>query len=421
MREAVNRDIFLDRIQLQTGLKVRIMEGVEANMMNYMAVLYALNRSMPTFSRSNSIVMEVGGGRTEVMLLQRGAMISSINVPVGSVRMEEQLGEQVTGVEISAFAKQLLRSPLNVLDSQLKLKKVSKFVAVGKEISLAAWLVGDHISDYYHTITRDDFIKLVKELESRDEAAIVKKYSLSYAELETFFYAMAVYYFVFIRSAAQEVIVPVTNLNKGVLLNRVQRDSKRGRKNYEKQVVASSLSLGAKYQIDVNHSQEVHKICLNIFHALKNEFSLTNDQKLYLRVAALLHDIGKFINTSAHHKHGQYIINNSEIYGLTAAQLRIVGNIIRYHRKSAPKSSHSGFVNLPRKDRLTVLKCAAVLQLADALDSRHERLLTGSEFEVSGSEFLIHLKTGDCSLEKLSVKNRCDLFSEVFGLKVRFI
>lgn len=71
LREAINRDVFIDRVFLRTGFKVRVIEGVEANQLTYAAVSEAMRKSWSKFNQSNSLVVEVSGGSTEVMLLRR--------------------------------------------------------------------------------------------------------------------------------------------------------------------------------------------------------------------------------------------------------------------------------------------------------------------------------------------------------------
>src|SRR4029077_3527565 len=92
---------------------------------------------------------------------------------------------------------------------------------------------------------------------------------------------------------------------------------------------------------------------------------------LCLRTATLLHDIGFYVSLRAHHKHSQYLLAASQIFGLTDEETAIVSNIDRYHRRGLPQKSHLPYVALDRRDRLIVDKLAAILRLANALDAEH--------------------------------------------------
>ncbi len=81
LREASNRDTFVDRVALQTGFKIRVVEDIEENHLMYLAVQQALQDERRLLSRTNSMILEVGGGTTEIMLLRRGKMVSSHSLP----------------------------------------------------------------------------------------------------------------------------------------------------------------------------------------------------------------------------------------------------------------------------------------------------------------------------------------------------
>ena len=105
-----------------------------------------------------------------------------------------------------------------------------------------------------------------------------------------------------------------------------------------------------------------------------------------LEVAAILHDIGTYIKPSGHHKHSQYLVENSEIFGLNRSDIGIIGNVVRYHRKTMPLPSHLTYISLPREDRLAVLKLAAILRVADALDRGHSQKITNLRLEKHDEE-----------------------------------
>src|SRR5436305_14881013 len=95
------------------------------------------------------------------------------------------------------------------------------------------------------------------------------------------------------------------------------------------------------------------------------------EERMLLRLAALLHDIGDFVGYESHHKHSYYIVVHSELMGLPPSAKEIVANVARYHRKAFPDLSHPGFRKLDRRGRTTVRKLAALLRLADAFDREH--------------------------------------------------
>jgi exopolyphosphatase / guanosine-5'-triphosphate,3'-diphosphate pyrophosphatase len=148
------------------------------------------------------------------------------------------------------------------------------------------------------------------------------------------------------------------------------------------------------------------------------EHGLGRRERLLLELGAILHDVGTFIKTSGHHKHGEYMVANSEIFGLNRVDLTIVANVVRYHRKAPPASNHINFIALPREDRIVVMKLAAILRVADALDRGHDQRVRDAVFERREERFVIKVgDPADLSLERLSLAEKGDMFEDVFGLE----
>jgi exopolyphosphatase/guanosine-5'-triphosphate,3'-diphosphate pyrophosphatase len=143
------------------------------------------------------------------------------------------------------------------------------------------------------------------------------------------------------------------------------------------------------------------------------------EHRLILEVAALLHDIGMFINGTDHHKHTYYVLSGSPLVGLGQSQMMLIANVARYHRKSLPKVQHDGYRMLPAKDRVVVSKLAAILRLADAMDNEHASKVTDLAVDYKKPKLSIRLSgEGDMLLEKWALLKKAELFEEVFNVKI---
>ena len=141
---------------------------------------------------------------------------------------------------------------------------------------------------------------------------------------------------------------------------------------------------------------------------------------MLLRVAGLLHEIGSFVSNAAHHKHGYYLIANSEIFGLNRDDTEVVAHIARYHRRSSPKPSHPEYMALPRESRVVVNKLAAILRVVDALARTRGRKLPSPRFERRGDEFIISLPgAASLLLERRALAAKGDMFEDIYGMTLR--
>jgi exopolyphosphatase/guanosine-5'-triphosphate,3'-diphosphate pyrophosphatase len=164
----------------------------------------------------------------------------------------------------------------------------------------------------------------------------------------------------------------------------------------------------------------VADLAASIFDAIVSEHGLTPRHRLLLRAAAVLHEIGGFVSSRAHHKHSGYLISNSELFGLRREELMTVALVARYHRRSVPMPTHVEYMSLPREQRIVVSKLSAILRVADCLDRGRAQQARDLRFERSGGDLVIYVRgAGDLNLERRALDLKADLFQDIYGLRVR--
>ena len=172
--------------------------------------------------------------------------------------------------------------------------------------------------------------------------------------------------------------------------------------------------------MDLDHANNVAEVAVRLFDLFQADHGLGARHRLLLRVAALLHEVGGFVSSRAHHKHSEYLIANSEIFGLNRNEIVLVSQIARYHRRSVPRASHPSYMALSRESRVVVNKLAALLRVADAMIRGHRRRASDIQFQRQGDELIVSLPSGrDLLLEERAMETKGDLFEDIFGVKIR--
>jgi exopolyphosphatase/guanosine-5'-triphosphate,3'-diphosphate pyrophosphatase len=185
---------------------------------------------------------------------------------------------------------------------------------------------------------------------------------------------------------------------------------------FTKQIIHSALETGRHYRFDRKHAENTAAHARTIFRIMQNEHKMLPRYETVLTVSALLHDIGTFINNRSHHKHSQYLIENSDIFGLNKQDLTIAALTARYHRSALPKPTHPAYTALTRTDRLRVSKLAAILRVADALDRGHSQRVQNPQIELLPDRLQIGVPSlRDCTVEEIAIKEKSDLFEQVYG------
>lgn len=177
--------------------------------------------------------------------------------------------------------------------------------------------------------------------------------------------------------------------------------------------------IASSYEHDYSHSQQVARVAAMLFDACRELHGLSADESDLLIYAALLHDIGWIDGQQRHHKRSYELIMQDPPRGLSPREVKIIANVARYHRKSLPKSSHTGFHALKPHDRNLVRKLASLLRIADGLDVTHSDAVQGVAYIGKGHKAMIEISSRvDCGNELSAALKKSDLFNETFETEV---
>ncbi|MDD3155827.1 MAG: HD domain-containing protein, partial [Victivallaceae bacterium] len=188
---------------------------------------------------------------------------------------------------------------------------------------------------------------------------------------------------------------------------------------FSRDVVESARSLGRKYGYDARHAETVRRIALQLAEKLGKYYRIPARWQLLLSVAALLHDIGRFVDTRKHHRHSYYLVSNSQLPGITAAEQRVIAAVTRYHRQNEPRDSHPEYMVLNDEEKVAVLKLSAILRVADALDQAHSGRFVDMKLAIHGNELIVRLADPpDLEYESIQLQRKGGMFKNVFGLDI---
>jgi len=417
VREARNGDTFLDRIRGRTGITFEIINEAEESRLVYLAVRDSIG-SHPSFLGARTLLVEVGGGSTSLTLLRRGEPNRSAVYALGSVRLRQQLDLRRHSHDVQlALLRRYIANIIEEVRLEIPLKRVSHIIAVGGDMRFVASQLLDEPTDGKpREIARDRFLAFCEEIERLDEDSLVERFRLPVTEAETLVPALLVYRTLVSETSTRKILVSDATLRGGMFLDLADPGGRLSVEDFERQVLASAEALGQRYRVDADHAHHVAKLANRLFDDLKEEHGLGDRERLLLQVAALLHDVGVYVNLRAHHKHSQYILASSQIFGLSDEETAAVSNIARYHRRGLPQRSHMPYLALDREDRMVVRKLAAILRVANALDAEHAQKITDVRAVRRASTWIVELQgSGDLTMERLAATARSDMFAETFG------
>ena len=419
VREASNADTFLDRIFVATGLDVRAISAAEESRLKISAVRHSVGRKFLT--RKQALVVEVGGGSTILSLLNKGEIKATQSLAIGSIRLQEVLETSSKPVEQAAkMIEQQIKSAIAAITGVLPLKRIRTVIAIGGDIRWAAKQVGQvcEIPGLIN-IHSKKLKTLIMQYEKYSADHLSSSLKIPFIEAETLTPALMVYYALLQTTSAQELTVSEVSMRDGLLYDLACAVSRNKSEYDSTQVLNSARALAEKYHVDLHHANHVCELAVRIYDELKKQHWLNIEYKMLLQAAAILHEVGLFIDSRAYHKHSYYVIANSEVFGFDPRELEIVAHVARYHRRSRPKPSHVEYTRHNREEKMIINKLAAILRVADALDVNRTQDIKNFTCRIENDELIITTSgCGDLTLEKRALVTNGDLFEDIYGLRV---
>jgi exopolyphosphatase/guanosine-5'-triphosphate,3'-diphosphate pyrophosphatase len=416
-RESRNGAELVGRVRREAGIELEVITGQEEARLVYLAVANRVQMGDDKW-----ITVDVGGGSVEVALVDANGILWSESHVMGSVRLLEELS--TAGDEPGRFQR-LLREYAATLQIPVIAQHWNPrgMVATGGNAEALARLAGTNAErGTVASVPLQSLrgaIELLSKLSYRQR---VEQLGLREDRADVILPAAMIYERVASLVDAAEVLVPAVGLKDGVLLDLAEdlasHQAHEDRK--DRQAVAGCVALGRRYMFNEAHALHVSRLAGSLFDQLQRVHGLDAADRRMLLAAAVLHDIGTFVGYKKHHKHSLYLIANSEIPEFTPREIDIVANVARYHRKGVPAEHHVAFTALEEADRERVVKLAALLRIADALDREHVQAVRAVTARVTrGRKLRLEADSdADLLLERWALRRKGGLFEEVFGLEI---
>ncbi|MBX2864780.1 MAG: Ppx/GppA family phosphatase [Leptolyngbyaceae cyanobacterium MAG.088] len=430
-REAENGQLFIDRVKDEVGLDINLISGLEEARRIYLGVLSGME-----LHGEPHVIIDIGGGSTEIILGtgERHRFLSSTKV--GAVRLNAQM---VTTNPISteeylqlrAYVRGRLEPNIDELKTNLAKDESISLVGTSGSIESLAILtaieklgkVPDPINGY--TLTLDELESCIDKLRRMSFSERLKLPDISARRAEIIVPGAVILLeamrmlgmdrIVICEHALREGLVVDWMLTYGLIEDRMQ---------YQQSVRERSVMKAVhKYGVDVTHSKLAATFALDLFDQTRGHLHGWGPmEREILWAAAMLHNCGHFVSHGAHHKHSYYLIRNGELLGFTSAEIELIANIARYHRKSAPKLKHLPYKALTKENRKIVSQLSAMLRVAVGLDRRRLGAIAGFQTAYDAKARQVTLKftpvrTDDsCELEVWSANSKKACFEAEFDV-----
>jgi exopolyphosphatase / guanosine-5'-triphosphate,3'-diphosphate pyrophosphatase len=431
MRDARNASAFQAWVKAETGWNMEVISGLEEGRLIHRGLM-----STEPGVNGRVLLVDLGGGSCEITLSEHKRIKETVSLPLGAVRLtEEFLQADPPARDDVRRMRQLIGRELRRAHRKIQAGKVPVVIATSgtaAALAEACAAAGKMMKRPRGASARRGSDAAIEGIVP---TASVRKMAVKFAKM-TLPEREAVPGIGPRRSeiivAGAQVIAELLEsfglagyrysslgLRDGILAQMLAEQDARAavHRELEQERWQSVVATARRYGVDPRQAEPVRAHVLQLYRELKSLHELPPEYESWLAAAAVLRDTGKFVNHQGHHRHTQYIISSSEIYGYTQVQRTIVSALARYLGKSRPQPGDRALRNIPTDEHKSVQRAVLLLRLAVALNQDRASDVLRVAARVYPKRVYLEVRPGrtGAELELWSLRKEGDYFREVFG------
>jgi len=416
IRDAENKEYVIEQIRVKTGLKVEIINNAEERFLMLKAVKNKIAKDNAVFN-GGTVVLNIGSGGIEFYIFENGKLKYTTYINIGALRIVEKFADiQSNSLNFASVLEEYVNSKILGLKMYLANLKIGNFIAIGGEIKFIVSINEDKSEKVITGGWFDKFYDNIKRLSAQN---ISDKYEIALSQAKMLL-PNAVIINQFLKlTRAKNIYVPDVCLRDGIIVDIFEKKFTKNVKNmFKVDIINCALFIGKKYGVNLSHARNVKMIAVKIFNELMNIHLLSEKEKLFLEVSAILHDIGNYVNLNRHSIYSYNIIHDEQLIGFSDSDLEIIANVAMYHENLIPSLNDKNYVKLNNNDKIIVSKLSAILKIAEAFDASGKGKIKKFDVELGGETVNFNVYSeADCTLEKWDFNKNKEFFEEIIGVK----
>ena len=419
-RDAGNKDVVLEQIRARTGFKIEILD----NSMECYYQNLAVRESYPDFEKmicEGTMLLDIGSGSMQATVYDKSEFVFSQNMVLGSLRISGMLSTLQNrtshyGDVLEEFIAQDLNDYHAVEPKGITYKHL---IAFSGEMSFIRMLAGyDPFAEC--NLTRDEFFKVYDYLLKTRPSDLTLNNKIPAHVAPLLLPVTMIIKDMLDYTGLDHVYLPHASLSDGIIYNYCHVNF--GMKLVilpSQDLISGARNQAKRYRCDKKHIEFVENAALEIFDCCQKIAGLEKRDRLLLQLAAILHEIGKFVKAKDHNEAAFSLIEFTDLIGLTNDELNTIAYIVRLYPQDSPYDNYY-YRSLPPKKKVTVSKLTSILRIADSLDASHTEKIRNMSVTLHPDRLHISCEAkADMSFEEWAFEHRCDLFEDVMGVKAR--
>lgn len=420
VREARNQIFLLDQIYSRTGLVVDVVDMPQEIYTKYVAIRNTLKNEKISSDRDGMLMMDISSGGLGITMIQDDKIKYQENFHVGIIRVKESFSRnRRESMHFNKALTEFLSSTVGPVRSELKQESVHYMVLSGTETELLMKMLGREERQRVHRIKAEDFHEFFKKIRQFNLAQLIKVYDIPEHVAELVLPTILLYEQLLNLIPAEEIIITADRFIDGMqLLHIGSKTSPELRRSWEQELISLFHSIGEHYNFDKKHAQQVERMALYIFDKVAKDFGMGAHERLLLRGACLLHDVGKYLCMRSHSIYTYQLIMATDIIGFSEWDKQIIALTAYYHANKLFDESNKRAPVVEKAQIALVAKLAAILRLADAMDRSYQQKIRSCSISIKDNTMTITAECKqDLALELWTFEDKSAFFEEVYGIE----
>lgn len=420
IRETENRLIILDQIRQRVGIDVEVLSNSEQRFLDYKSIA-SKGEGFNKIIEQGTAIVDIGGGSIQISLFDRDTLVTTQNLRLGVLRIRDSLARlNPKPMQTEELIDEMVSAQLSVFKKlYLKEREIKNIIVVDDYLSL--WVAGQKngasAAGYADSESYERFMEFLRSKTTEQISSALK---ISEENVPLFFISAVIMKRMIKMMEAELIWAPGVTICDGMAYEYAESHKIiKCDHDFEQDIIACARNISKRYMGSKKRAETLEKLTMTIFDSMKKVHGLSERERLYLRIAALLHDCGKYISLVNLGECSYQIIMATEIIGLSHIEREIIANVVMYnHCDFQYYDQVRQYSSLDKHAYLTVAKLTAILKLANGLDRSHKQKFKDVKTVLKGDELILTVDTMEnITLEKGLFDHRAAFFEEVYSVK----
>lgn len=419
IREAENTVLLLDRIRLRAGIKVEVLSNSAQRFLHYKAVAWK-EETFGDVIRQGTAIVDIGGGSIQISLFDKDTLVSTQNLRLGVLRLMERLNHlDVVPSRYEFLLNEIIDSQMQIYKKlYLRERKIENVIVVDDYISEVIRKKTEHTPNkgYGDKAAVEDFLEVFRTRHASELSGVL---GIPEGKMKPLLVSGVLLHNIMENMDAAHIWAPGATLCDGVAYEYAEKNKIiLPKHDFEQDIIACARNISKRYRGSKRRGETLEVIALTIFDSMRKVHGLGQRERLLLRLAALLHDCGKYISMVNLGECSYSIIMATEMIGLSHRERQIIANVVKYNHQDFDYYENEGQnLEIDLATYLVVAKLTAIFRVANGLDRSHKQKCREIKAVLKEDLLVLTVNTAeDIALEKGLFGMRAEFFQEVYNI-----